>query len=237
MKKAIFAAAAFAAAALSATSASAATNLVTNGSFESNNLSAGEKDWFADSAVTGWTTVANTLNFLASPGTAESSPYLPVYGPFAATSPDGGAFVMADAESAWRGAISQTLSGLVVGGLYAVNFYQAAGQQSGFSSPTTSQWQVTFGSSSATSDLMSLPEGGAGYWEGQSLLFTATSSTQVLSFLALGTPNAAPPVAFLDGVSVTAVPEPGTWAMMILGFGILGGVMRRRKASTKVALA
>jgi hypothetical protein len=33
----------------------------------------------------------------------------------------------------------------------------------------------------------------------------------------------------------TAVPEPATWGMMILGFGLVGGLMRRR--STKVAFA
>jgi hypothetical protein len=26
------------------------------------------------------------------------------------------------------------------------------------------------------------------------------------------------------------VPEPATWAMMIIGFGLVGGVMRRRSA-------
>ncbi|MEL6875314.1 MAG: PEPxxWA-CTERM sorting domain-containing protein, partial [Pseudomonadota bacterium] len=33
------------------------------------------------------------------------------------------------------------------------------------------------------------------------------------------------------------VPEPGTWAMMILGFGLVGGAMRRRKASVTVSYA
>lgn len=34
----------------------------------------------------------------------------------------------------------------------------------------------------------------------------------------------------LDGVTVTTpVPEPATWLMMILGFGLLGGVMRRKQ--------
>ena len=31
-----------------------------------------------------------------------------------------------------------------------------------------------------------------------------------------------------SALSITAVPEPATWAMMILGFGAVGGVLRRR---------
>jgi PEP-CTERM motif len=34
-----------------------------------------------------------------------------------------------------------------------------------------------------------------------------------------------------------AVPEPGTWAMMLVGFGLVGGAMRRRKAVQAPALA
>jgi hypothetical protein len=33
----------------------------------------------------------------------------------------------------------------------------------------------------------------------------------------------------LDGVSLTAVPEPTTWAMMLLGFGGIGAMIRRRR--------
>ena len=40
---------------------------------------------------------------------------------------------------------------------------------------------------------------------------------------------------FNGTANITAVPEPATWGMMIMGFGLLGGVMRRR--STKVAFA
>lgn len=39
----------------------------------------------------------------------------------------------------------------------------------------------------------------------------------------------------LFGIAIQAVPEPGTWAMMILGFGLVGGAMRRRAASAKAA--
>lgn len=37
------------------------------------------------------------------------------------------------------------------------------------------------------------------------------------------------------GIAIQAVPEPGTWAMMILGFGLVGGAMRRRSASAKAS--
>lgn len=36
------------------------------------------------------------------------------------------------------------------------------------------------------------------------------------------------------GSQIAAVPEPSTWAMLILGFGLVGGAMRRR-ATAKVA--
>ena len=40
---------------------------------------------------------------------------------------------------------------------------------------------------------------------------------------------------FNGTANITAVPEPATWGMMIMGFGLMGGVLRRR--STKVAFA
>ena len=32
-----------------------------------------------------------------------------------------------------------------------------------------------------------------------------------------------------DNFAVAAVPEPATWAMMIMGFGTIGALMRRRQ--------
>ena len=44
--------------------------------------------------------------------------------------------------------------------------------------------------------------------------------------------------AFIDNISVPAVPEPSTWAMLMLGFGLIGYVMRRRpRTSTRVSFA
>lgn len=41
--------------------------------------------------------------------------------------------------------------------------------------------------------------------------------------------------SFNDTAQITAVPEPATWGMMILGFGLMGGVLRRRKTSVAFA--
>jgi len=38
-----------------------------------------------------------------------------------------------------------------------------------------------------------------------------------------------PPPAPLPGAGVVAVPEPGVWALMILGFGAVGAMLRRRR--------
>lgn len=38
-------------------------------------------------------------------------------------------------------------------------------------------------------------------------------------------------------LAISAVPEPATWAMMILGFGVVGAAMRRRKTNVSVSYA
>lgn len=45
-------------------------------------------------------------------------------------------------------------------------------------------------------------------------------------------------VQVYDTATITApVPEPATWAMMIAGFGLVGGAMRYRRGSAKIAFA
>ncbi len=213
-------------AALAAAGSASAANLVTNGSFDADTV--GTKIGFQGN-VTGWTG-GGGLTFLAPPGSADDgNQYLAVYGPFPATSPDGGNFILADGDPSYAGAFSQTISGLTIGKGYTVNFYQAAGQQLGFTGPTTERWSVSFGNDTQLSTKYSLAEAGIGAWQAQTMHFTATQASQVLTFLAVGTPNGAPPISMLDGVSL-AVPEPATWAMLIGGFGLVGAASRRRRA-------
>lgn len=40
----------------------------------------------------------------------------------------------------------------------------------------------------------------------------------------------------LSSAAVTAVPEPATWAMLILGFGMVGGAVRSRKQTRTLAV-
>ena len=39
------------------------------------------------------------------------------------------------------------------------------------------------------------------------------------------------------GAVQAGVPEPGTWAMMLLGFGVVGGAMRYRRRKTTISYA
>jgi hypothetical protein len=144
--------------------------------------------------------------------------------------PGGGNAVAIDGGQQYRSSIYQTVAGLQVGDRYALTFYQAAGQQSGLSGATTEQWQVSLGGSTQYSTLMNNASEGVVGWNEQTIDFIATSSSEVLTFLALGTPAGEPPVVLLADVAMSDIPEPGTVA--VLASGMIAGllVLRRRRA-------
>ena len=162
----------------------------------------------------------------------------------AITAPPGGGNIIA-ADGAYElGSIHQTLNGLVPNAYYAVTFNFAGAQQQGtnFTSATTEQWFVALaatalptspaaGTYQSTAVLNNASESFTG-WQSATLTFQATAASEVLSFLANGTPTGQPPFALLADVSVSEVPEPGAWAISVgLGVTLLGwGMVRRRRA-------
>ena len=151
-----------------------------------------------------------------------------------------GWFIVADGDPGFSGTISQTLTGLTVGQKYEVTFAQAAGQQTGFTGNTTEQWKVSFGAANQTTPLVVSPFLPSGApvtpWQQQKLTFTADAATDVLSFLAVGTPSGKPPFSLLSGIAVNpaAVPEPLEFAGTIAGFSLCL-VLRSKLAKQKSA--
>jgi hypothetical protein len=150
----------------------------------------------------------------------------------------GGAFMILDGDPGFSGALSQTVGGLTVGQTYTLSFDWAAGELADRTGYDTDQLTGSIAGLSTINFATSVYSNTAGAgqpgsfsgWSQVSVTFKADSASEVISFLSVGTPAAnLPPVSFLDGVSLTAVPEPAAWALMLLGFTGLGAAIRRRR--------
>ena len=196
-------------------------------------------------ALTGWTIGAGTYGFLMAPGAADTTgAYSPQFSntltlwgsnngglvSLPASSPDGGNYVLLDAADGYRGAgISQTLTGLTKGQQYSVTFNWASGQQHGYDGITTESLQVNFGSQTQTTNVVTNASHGFTPWQQQTFTFTADGTSDVLNFLAVGTPSGLPPMVLLDGVSFAAVPEPGSLALVAVGLAVTATIRRCRR--------
>lgn len=213
-----------------------AANLVTNGDFSATTYTQNNQfgTGFGGQGVTGWTGNGGyNLYFFAGTATTVSaiSQYPggleKLWGPVPA-SPTGGNFVAIDGDVGVRGAISQSIAGLVAGQKYVLEFDWGAGQVQSRTGPTTEQFSVSLGGETHTTAVVADPSQAFTGWFHSVMTFTATSATETLSFLSIGTPSGLPPIATLDGVSLTQVPEPA--ALGLLGVGLLGLMAVRRRA-------
>lgn len=227
--------------------AHAATELITNGDFELTTCVAscefGSPGASGGQTLTGWTGGADPgLQFWYKGGTETTVSATNRYGdpkayfyPTFTPSPDvGKSFVALDGDSAVNGSVSQTLTGLEVGKTYTLTFDWAAAQLINRTGDITEQLQVSFGGQTFLTPVLAVPSGGFSGWKTATMFFTPTATTQTLKFLSLGTPDGLPPIAALDSVSLT-VPEPATWAMMLVGFGGIGAMIRRRRQTLVAA--
>jgi hypothetical protein len=126
--------------------------------------------------------------------------------------------------------IGQLITGLHVGDHYSLTFDWAAGQWDGNTGNTTERFQIGFGNSTASTPTFLLNSKSFSGWMQDTITFTATSTSEELSFLAVGTPTGEPPMLLLDDVAMYDTPEPGAFALLVVGMGALGVAARRRRA-------
>lgn len=206
----------------SAPSAASALELLTNGSFEDIGAATpegwGGLTYYAGGvALPGWNVSAGSVDL-----TTSASFWGPAY--------DGNYSL--DINGWDAGTISQSFA-TVAGQTYSVSF--AYGRNvAGAPNPAL----ATVSAGGTTFNVVAANDGsfGGGYamlWKTGGFEFVGTGSPTTITLAAGQGGNGG---VFFDKISVTseaainAVPEPGTWALMIAGFGVVGGMLRRRRA-------
>jgi hypothetical protein len=194
---------------------------------------------FQEVTLNGWTAEGYAFVYTSPTASANGVSLISVTAP-----PLGENFVAIDPSYEGPGGIEQTLSGLTVGDKYAVTFEYAGAQQSGFSGVTTEGWDVTVnGTLDANTQLTNpITVGNVGNshvhpafsgWFSDTFDFTASSTSELLDFLAEGGPNSTqPPFDLLANVSLTQVPTqvPEPVTLSLFGAGVAGAfAVRRRK--------
>ena len=129
----------------------------------------------------------------------------------------------AGAFNVLAGSITVSITGLTDGSQYAVQFFMPFWD---------SNWATAFTGDGSTSALVNAtgPDRGAGASSvPQSIVgqFTASGSSQSIT---LSSPTVVNMLAAAQVRELGAVPEPASWAMLITGFGLIGAVLRRRRA-------
>jgi choice-of-anchor C domain-containing protein len=208
--------------------ASAAVNLIQNGSFEDGEYNFGFPDFNTltpanNPTITNWVIGGASIDWIGTywnegPGAGNRS---------------------IDLSGLGQGSVSQSF-GVTPGAWYEVNFLMAGNPAGG---PTIKTMNV---STNGSLQEFSFDTTGKGVpdpmgWTEKSFKFQAVGLSETITFLSTSCCNDGDnPLAFgpaLDLVSVSAVPEPSTWAMMLLGFAGVGYFAWRRNKKAAIAAA
>lgn len=207
----------------------AAPNLVVNGGFEAGN--------------TGFT---SDYSYVAVPGEMAMYPegtytvgetpraYHNLWADFGAF--EGDLFFIAngntdDNVAAWE----QTLTGLIIGKTYTFSAYATNVCCNGdFGGGNSSPFLVAVKTNGGTSTIATTGAvAGTGVWQQFTGSFVATATTVGLGIFDDNSVASGNDYG-LDAITVSAVPEPASWAMMIAGFGLVGAAVRGRQAAKTV---
>lgn len=201
---------------------------IANGSFEGGPPAGGSQEVnVGDTTIPGWTIVnqsgtttggGKSIAWLGDGAYGFNTPfptdYLDLTGYYGSTGDSG---------------VAQSIA-TEVGGVYTLSFYLGAHPDN-----VPISVNVSAGAESAliSDPLTSGITAGNTLWTQETFNFTATSTSTLLSIIGN---NSGQDFIGLDNVSISggpvtaAVPEPASWAMMLAGFGVIGGAMRRRRA-------
>ena len=193
-------AAAFALAALSAQAQS--TNLILNGSFESN----------SGSNPTSWLTGTGAVD--------QHTNVTPLQ--------DGKRYIDLDTGTKNKGYTNNSISQSFTGsGLVTLSFWYAPN-----SSSTGTTNQVNFALDSfLTGSVLGGSSNSTGWQNYTAQVDLGAFGTKTLSFTAAGASDGIG--GYIDNVSVTAVPEPESYAMLLAGLGLMGTIALRRNKNRK----
>lgn len=188
-------------------SANAATNLITNGAFAGDTSNGSFVTVGVSSGVIpGWDVLEGNVDWIQ--GYWDGS--------------DGDGFSI-DLNGNTQGKIGQTIA-TQVGKFYTITFDMNANPDFGAGTRVAI---VGANGDIGSRSFFTAGGGQAGPWEQRSISFVADSTSTQITF-ASGTDENCCYGAAIDNVAIM-VPEPGTWALMIMGFGGAGAVLRRRR--------
>lgn len=209
-------------AALACGTASASTNLIVNGSFEDISKRPGIQhlangSWSILSAIPGWTTIAGAG--------------IEVRRNVAGTAQNGVQFVELDSRGHFPGKHSNSTMAQTVtttaSQTYILSFWYSPRPHTAGMGANTNDIGAYWNGSQLGGALTGINNTGSHHWQQYSYTVVG-HGFDTLSFAALGKQDTYG--GSLDNVSlVTAVPEPGSLAMMLAGLGMLGTIARRRQ--------
>lgn len=187
-----------------ASSANASTNIISNGDFSSPNLNGG---WTIQNTLGGWTSRNGNGVEIGASG---------IYG--LPTVNSGGQHL--EVNGYGLGDIYQNVN-LTAGQTYVLTFLYGGRPDGG-----EQKLNVFAGNDLLTATPLT---GSYGSWTSQSFSFIAKGGLTPISFTSVATNGLSSYGNEVANVSLSAVPEPAAWGMMIAGFGMVGGLVRRRR--------